>query len=91
MRRKVMQRQADKADELRLSRNLDRPESVTARVKSRLNAISKSIGFSAIERAWKMLHHHRVGIELGEGLSVAGPPTPQQETLRTQVCVAISN
>ena len=86
-----MQRQADKADELRLSRNLDRPESVTARVKSHLNAISKSIGFSAIERAWKMLHHNRVGIELGEGLSVAGPPTAQQKTLRMEIGDAIWN
>jgi hypothetical protein len=74
VRREVVQRQADKADELSLSGHLDRPEPISARIEARLNAITEGIGLRTVERAREMLHHHWVGIEARERLFVSGPP-----------------
>ena len=79
MRREVVKRKADIADEPGLIGYLHRPKPVAARVESRLDAISKGIRHSAVERAREVLHHDRVGIEARKWLPVAWKPLPQQE------------
>ncbi len=85
MRRKVVQGEADKADELGLSGDLDRPQAVTALIESDLDAISKGIRLRSVESAGEMLHHHRVGVDARKGLLVSGPPPAQDQPVGVEV------
>ncbi len=69
--------QADKANEVGLASNFNRPESIAELVEISLNPINGDIGLLPTEHIREVLHNYWIAVEKSERLSIAWPPLPQ--------------
>ena len=69
--------QADKANEVGLASNFNRPESVGELAEITLNPINGDIGLLPTKHIREVLHNYWIAVEKSERLSIASPPLPQ--------------
>jgi hypothetical protein len=78
-------RQTDETNEWSIVRRFNRPEPITDLIELSFNPVHDRIGFLSAEYFWKVLHNDRIGVEIGERLSIGLPPAPQEKPCGAKV------